>query len=231
MPEHRFTISPLCDHALTVDFGNVISEEINDRVIAAVDRLRSGPFPGLIEAVPAYSSLTIFYDIRTVRIAFPAFPTAFEAVNSQVKETLGDVIGTVSPQARHIEIAVDFSAEYALDLEFVADAHDLSPAEVVQIFTSTEYRVFMIGFLPGFPYMGKVDRRIATGRRMTPRLKVPRGSVGIAGEQTGIYPLDSPGGWQIIGHTDVNLFSAGKDEFCLLGPGDRVRFVDKNSKK
>ncbi len=228
MPVHRFSISPLCDRALTIDFGNVIDEEVNDCVLEAAGRLESNPFAGFLESVPAYSSLSIFYDVHTVRSAFPEFSTAYDAACSFMQGQLSAYGDSPQREPRRIEIPVDFSSEFALDLEFVAKTHGLSPTDTIGIFTSVEYRVYMIGFLPGFPYMGKVDGRIATGRRTTPRLNVPRGSIGIAGEQTGIYPLDSPGGWQIIGRADVELFSTGKDEFCLLGPGDRIRFVDRN---
>ena len=113
----------------------------------------------------------------------------------------------VKKNSRTVEIPVRFDAESALDLEFVAESNGLSREKVIEIFTGTTYRVFMLGFLPGFSYMGEVDDRIATPRKETPRLSVPRGSVGIAGKQTGIYSLESPGGWQIIGRTDVELFT------------------------
>jgi inhibitor of KinA len=128
-------------------------------------------------------------------------------------------------KARTIEIPVKFDREVGPDLEFVTQQSGLDSEEVVRIFTGTTYRVFMLGFLPGFSYLGKVDEQIATPRRDSPRLSVPKGSVGIAGNQTGIYSLESPGGWQIIGRTETELFTPKNKQPCLLAPGDRVRFV------
>jgi KipI family sensor histidine kinase inhibitor len=125
-----------------------------------------------------------------------------------------------------IEIPVCFDERYALDLNFVASSNDLSPDKVIEIFLAVTYRVYMLGFLPGFSYMGEVDRRIATPRKSSPRLKVPKGSVGIAGKQTGIYSLESPGGWQIIGRTDIELFTPQAESPTFLHAGDSVRFYE-----
>ncbi len=130
-----------------------------------------------------------------------------------------------SVETEPIEVPVDFSAECGLDLEELAVRSSLTVTDVISIFTARIYRVYMIGFLPGFAYMGEVDERIASPRKETPRTLVPKGSVGIAGRQTGIYSLDSPGGWQIIGRTDVSMFRPEDEEPCFLNAGDRVRFV------
>ena len=216
-------ISPLGDNAVTIDFGNVISLRLNQRVISLAEQLTSDPFPGFIEAVPAYSSLAIFYDILATATAFPDHESAFAAVRSIVSRI--DIDGGSSRESRLVEVPVDFGPGGALDLNDIALRAAMSPEEVVEIFTKSEYRVFMLGFLPGFAYMGEVDERIAAPRRQTPRLKVPKGSVGIAGRQTGIYPLESPGGWQIIGRTDVELFTPNADSPCFFQPGDTVRFL------
>jgi inhibitor of KinA len=216
-------IFPLGDNAVTVDFGNVISLELNRRVISLAEHLNSDPFPGFIEAVPAYSSLAIFYDIVVTAAAFPEHESAFAAVRSIVSTS--DVDGGSSSESRVVEVPVDFGPAAGLDLTEIANRAAMSREEVVEIFTKSEYRVFMLGFLPGFAYMGEVDERIAIPRRQTPRLKVPKGSVGIAGGQTGIYPLASPGGWQIIGRTDIELFTPNADSPCFFQPGDTVRFL------
>lgn len=218
-------ISPLGDNALTVDFGKVISEELNRKVIALSRKLTENPFPGIIETVPAYSSLSVFYDLVTVRHAFPDCPTAFNAVAKYVQNVSNDLTESVETATRCVEIPVNFKPEFALDLETAAAFKNISTDEFLEIFLSQTYRVYMLGFLPGFPYMGEVDERIAVPRKQTPRTLVPKGSVGIAGRQTGIYPQDSPGGWQIIGRTDVELFDASRDEPCLFRAGDEVRFV------
>jgi inhibitor of KinA len=220
-----YRIFPLGDSALTVEFGNEISVDLNQRAIALSDHFESNPFPGFIETVPAYASTTIFYDVTHVRTAFPDEPTAFEAVATLVKNALIGIDPARSVSSQIIEIPVHFDGEAALDLEYVAENHGLSIAEVIDIFTSHTYRVFMLGFLPGFTYMAEVDERIATPRKEAPRTSVPKGSIGIAGKQTGIYSLESPGGWQIVGRTDVEMFTPEGERPTLLSPGDQVRFV------
>lgn len=226
MNDRPIRIFPFGDTALTVEFGNVISPELNQKAIALAERIESLSFPGFIETVPAYASTTIFYDVVKVRRAFPELPTAFEAVKKIVLEQSVDLSGSSSANSRLIDIPVKFDRYYEFDLEFVANEHEMSLEEVIATFTSTTYRVYMLGFLPGFSYMGEVDERIATPRKETPRTLVPKGSVGIAGRQTGIYSLASPGGWQIIGQTDAEMFTPDGDRPCPLQPGDRVRFYD-----
>jgi inhibitor of KinA len=221
-------ISPLGDNALTVDLGNVISDELNRKAIALCQRITENPFPGFIETVPAYASATVFYDLLTVRKAFPDYATAFNAVAKYVHDAANNLSESVEIAARTIEIPVHLDQANALDLVTAAGAKDLSPDEFLDIFLSQTYRVYMLGFLPGFAYMGEVDERIAVPRKLSPRTHVPKGSVGIAGRQTGIYPQESPGGWQIIGRTDLELFDAHRDEPCLFRPGDEVRFVGQN---
>ncbi len=215
----------LGDSALTVEFGNVISVKLNETAVALSNRLAKDPFPGFIESVPAYASTSIFYDIAEVRRNFPEFPNAFHAVSSIVDLALEDLDTTASSPSRLVEIPVRFDAEAGPDLDIVAESAGISTESVIEIFSGTVYRVFMLGFLPGFSYMGEVDERIATPRKSTPRAVVPKGSVGIAGKQTGIYSLASPGGWQIIGRTDVDMFTPDDESPCLLRPGDNVRFM------
>ena len=225
MAKDGIRIFPLGDSALTVEFGNSISVDLNRRAIALAGHFQNNPFPGFVETVPAYASATIFYKLVEVRSAFPEFPSAFDAVKSLAATAIRNLIASQPEAARNIEIPIHFDAESALDLDCVAEQNNLSRGEVIDIFTAVTYRVFMLGFLPGFTYMGEVDERIATPRHETPRTMVPKGSVGIAGRQTGIYSLASPGGWQIIGRTDVEIFTPNDDDVCLLRPGDQVKFV------
>ena len=218
-------IFPLGDSALTLDLGSKISTRLNEKVIALSAYLDSHPFPGFIESVPAYSSITVYYDLITVRRNFPDFVSAFEAAKHIVESRFAAVKTKPSKKTRTIEIPVKFDSNAGPDLEFVAQQSGFDTKEVVRIFTGSTYRVFMLGFLPGFSYLGEVDERIATPRHDSPRISVPKGSVGIAGKQTGIYSLESPGGWQIIGRTETELFSPKKQKPCLLAPGDEVRFV------
>lgn len=223
-----YKIFPLGDSALTVDFGNEISVELNDCVLQLAGTFDKNSFAGFIEIVPAYSSVTIFYDVFTVRRNFPEFSTAFDAVKNFVENALKNLDALPQVASRLIEISVCFGREAAPDLDFVAAESNLTSQEVIEIFLARTYRVFMLGFLPGFAYMGEVDRRIAAPRKLAPRLKVPRGSIGIAGTQTGIYPFESPGGWQIIGRTDIELFSPNGAKPTFLQVGDQVKFYRQN---
>lgn len=204
-------IFPLGESALTIDFGNAISVDLNDKAIAAAGWFQNERFPGFIEAVPAYSSVVVYFDLIEVRRHFSQYRTAFEAVLTIAQRSLNSLRHKTESDKRIVDIPVDFGNSSALDLDVISDQSGLPKHEVLDIFTATTYRVFMLGFLPGFAYMGEVDERIAIPRRDTPRLRVPKGSVGIAGRQTGVYPLESPGGWQIIGRTNAELFTPDKD--------------------
>lgn len=225
MARKKTQIIPLGDSALMVEFGDRISVELNQKAIFLADHFLENRFPGFVEAVPAYASISIFYDIVAVRDQFPEFGTAFDAVSDIVRKAIETPPRNDERKSRLVEVPVHFNRGSALDLEFVSKKNGLSPDEVIEIFISRKYRVYMLGFLPGFTYMGEVDERIATPRRDTPRECLPKGSVGIAGAQTGIYSLNSPGGWQIIGRTDVEIFTPNDERPTLLQPGDSVRFV------
>ena len=218
-------IFPLGESALTVEFGNEISLEMNERSIALVKHLSADPFTGFVEAVPAYSSVTIFYDLIDVRKALPDGACAYNTIEKIIRKVVNETSKGSSIESRTIEIPVMFDDSCSLDIASICEFSSLEPLQVVDLFLSATYRVYMLGFLPGFAYMGEVDERIAAPRLKTPRTKVPKGSVGIAGKQTGIYPLESPGGWNIVGRTEVPLFAPHANEPCLLRPGDEVRFV------
>ena len=224
----NYKISPISENALTIEFGHEISVELNEKVIQLADFIEKNKFAGLIELVPAYSSLTVFYDLIIVRKNYQDFPNAFSAVRVWAEKALKNLPRVKKTKPRLIKIEVNYSEEMAPDLEFVATRAKLTKDEVIKIHTGQTYRVFMIGFLPAFAYLGEVDERIATPRHETPRTKVKKGSVGIAGKQTGIYPLESPGGWQIIGHTQVEMFQPEGGEISLLKTGDLVEFYDLN---
>ena len=225
----NYKIFPIGDNALTIEFGSEIAVELNDRVLQTAEFFERNPFDGLIEMLPAYASLSFFYDVQVVRKNFPDLATAFDAVKYLAENALQNLNESPIVNARLIEIPVSFDAEFALDLEFVAQTNGLSADEVIEIFLARTYRVYMLGFLPGFAYMGEVDECIAAPRKTSPRLKVPKGSVGIAGRQTGIYPLESPGGWQIIGATNVELFTPNAESPTFLQAGDSVKFYNSNS--
>lgn len=221
-------IFPLGEEAITVEFGRELSVESNELALELAEMIQRQPFPGFIECVPAYVSTTVFFDSLAVRRAFPKSESSFETV-SHIIDTLAKQIGSskrARPQ-RIIEVSVSFAPADAPDLRELAAEKAISVDDFVSIFLSGTYRVYMLGFLPGFAYMGSVDERIASPRLQTPRLRVPKGSVGIAGRQTGIYPLESPGGWRLIGRTDKELFDPAGDPLCCFAPGDQVRFLSK----
>ena len=225
MSKEEIRIFSLGDSAVTVEFGKTVSVARNKKAIALSEYFEQNYFPGFVESVPAYASTTIFYDLLAVRRGFPEFPSAFEAVKKLVEAAVQIPDLSRKDSARAVEIPVHFDKQSALDLEYVAESSGLSPRQVIETFTAATYRVFMLGFLPGFTYMGEVDDRIAIPRKESPRLAVPKGSVGVAGKQTGVYSLESPGGWQIIGRTDVEMFMPNADPPTYLRPGDQVRFV------
>ena len=209
-------IFPLGDSALTIEFGNEISLDLNAHSIALARKLLERPFAGMIEVVPAYASVTAFFD---------PVATNYSTVESSVRSAVEQIGSIETGPTGSIEIAIHVTPVASPDLGRVAKFGDISKEEVLDIFLTQTYRVYMLGFLPGFAYMGEVDERIAAPRLETPRTRVPAGSIGIAGKQTGIYPLESPGGWNIIGRTDLKMFDPSADQPCLLKPGDEVRFV------
>lgn len=218
-------IFPLGENAITVEFGTEISVELNDAAVSLAGHFTDHPFHGFVEAVPAIASTTIFYKAHEIDIEPGRDATAFDTVKEIIVNAAAGISHREQNSGRTIPVPVSFAPQDALDLASITSHSSLTENEVIDIFLSTTYRVLMLGFLPGFAYMGIVDERIAVPRRDAPRLSVPKGSVGIAGRQTGIYPSESPGGWQIIGRTDLRLFDAANDPPCLFAPGDQVRFT------
>lgn len=222
-PVFPYRIFSLGDAAITIDFGNRINEAINDEVVARFYQLQQDPLPGMIEAVPAYSSLTIYYDVLMLRKKIPTSQTVYDWMKGQIKDRFKQEAQQVIEKKRIMKIPVCYDEEIGIDIKYLATSKNLSVETVVKIHTSKVYRVYMLGFLPGFAYMGELDEKIAMPRKPQP-VKVAAGSVGIAGKQTGIYPLTSPGGWQIIGRTPLKLFDGNSIPPTLLKAGDTVQF-------
>ena len=218
-----YSIFPLGDSALTLDFGNVIDKEINRKVLALFEHFRSLSLPFIKDLAPAYSSLTFHYDTVALLHHNANRTGAFEAIAQMIRSVIEKEREERAINPRQIRIPVCYAPKYAPDLSYIAEARGLSTEEIIRIHTSTAYTVYMLGFLPGFAYMGEVDERIAMPRRDQPRA-VEGGSVGITGRQTGIYPLDSPGGWQLIGRTPLKLFHKHQEQPVLFQPGDEVHF-------
>jgi inhibitor of KinA len=224
---HPYTIFPLGDAALIIDFGNRIDPVTNEKVLKLFHAIRHRNIPFLTDLIPAYSSLTVCYDPALLFEYKNNGQTVFEAVAGMIEDLELKVIPPSQPPRLH-EIPVCYEPPFAPDLEIVASLHGITPEEVVRLHTSVLYRVYMLGFLPGFAYMGTVDEKIAAPRKSNPRTRVEAGSVGIAEQQTGIYPMASPGGWQLIGRTPVWIFNDEYSEPALFSPGDEVRFFSIN---
>ncbi len=227
-----YELYPLGDAALVVNFGDVIGEQIQRRVQVLTRCLQERSLPWLIELVPAFTSVTVYYDPLLVmqsvgrcgQGASGDVSSIYESVCDMVEQVVRQMPDAGSFQAREVEIPVCYGGEYGPDLAEVAEGNGLWADEVVRIHCSGEYRVYLIGFAPGFPYLGGMSERIAAPRRSSPRLQIPAGSVGIAGRQTGVYPIETPGGWQLIGRTPIPLFLPDADPPSLLQAGDVVRF-------
>ena len=203
------------DRALLVELGDEISHSVNQRVQELSSAMSMNPIDGVRELVPSYRSLLMIYDPLIIS------PADLQSTICSIYQNMDQ--GEL-PDPRTIELPVVYGGERGPDLESVAQYHHITPQEVIDYHTRPTYRVYMIGFTPGYPYLGEVPDAISTPRRETPRILVPQGSVGIAQKQTGIYSVDSPGGWQIIGWTPVNLFDQKAQPPSLLMMGDRVRF-------
>ena len=211
-----YRIFPAGDAALTIELGRQIDLETNRRVHHLASVLARARLPGTGEAVPAYASLLVHYD--------PAI-LDYAAVERWVEANLSQFDAAPAPEPRRVDIPTVYGGSYGPDLESLANDHHISVETAIRLHSSAVYTVYMMGFTPGFPYLGGLPDELATPRLETPRTRVPAGSVGIAGSQTGIYPIDSPGGWQIIGYTPVHLFIPDREAPTLLAAGDQIRFI------
>lgn len=211
------TISPVGDRAISIDFGQVIDPTINRHIRQTIERIKELQLDGIIELVPTYCALLVEYD---------AMLYSYSEICNIIEPTLEEgMTNTTNELVTVVEVPTVYGGEFGPDLSFVASHNHLSEDEVVSIHSGTDYLVYMLGFIPGFTYLGGMDPRIATPRLSSPRTLIPAGSVGIAGEQTGTYPSDSPGGWQIIGRTPVTMYDMSKAQAALLNAGDYVRYV------
>jgi inhibitor of KinA len=223
-------ITPLGDSALILrirDRFDDAPEKTLDQVLRIFHRLESAKIPGVIELAPAYTTVAVFFDPTQVVEACVKPDQILAWLNKRIHAAVAGITdpGYNRRAKRHlVEISVCYDSEFGFDLDDVAKHSHLSPREVVDLHTGVEYRVGCIGFTPGFPFLAGLPQQLATPRRATPRKEIPAGSVGIGGAQTGIYPLRSPGGWNIIGRTPLRLFNPDKSPPTLLRAGDRVRF-------
>jgi inhibitor of KinA len=204
------------DKSIFVEFGDAIDPKLNRRVRHLKLSIEKAGIPGITETVPTYRSLLVYFEPLQIN-ASKLRVTLHSLVQSLVESEI--------PKPKLIEIPTVYGGEYGPDLEFVATHNGLSASEVIKIHTGTPYLIYMIGFIPGFPYLGGMSPQIATPRLETPRTKIPAGSVGIAGSQTGIYPTESPGGWRLIGRTPLQLFDPSREPPALFQAGDYLNFI------
>jgi KipI family sensor histidine kinase inhibitor len=203
------------DRSLLVELGDSISLDVNRRVRLLYYNLSCRKLKGIVELIPSYASLLIVFDPLML---------SYSVLQTMIIKLFTNPGEMKTPEPRTVEIPVVYGGEFGPDLDWVAEFHSLTPSDVVRHHSATTYHVYMIGFTPGYPYMGEVPFEIVTPRRDTPRTHVPKGSVGIAQRQTGIYPVESPGGWQIIGRTPLTLFDPHATPPVLLETGDVVTF-------
>ncbi len=203
------------DQGIMMELGETISPVIHERILAMLLALDGAKPEGVVECSPAYRSITILYD---------PLATSFERLREQLDEMYGRSGAIALPTPEIVELPVCYGGGFGPDLAFVAASHNLSEKEVIRLHSGPDYFVYMLGFSPGFPFLGGLPEELHTPRLESPRKKVPAGSVGIAGGQTGVYPIESPGGWQLIGRTPVKLFDCERTNPFLLSTGNILRF-------
>lgn len=207
-------LKPLGDSSILIQLGDEIDPILNQRVHALDSLLQN--IPGIIETVPAYCTILIHYD---------PLGTTYNQIKNLIEEKISLLDESTHRPSRRLEIPVLYGNASGLDFETVATTLALSPSELIRLHSEREYTVYMMGFTPGFPYFGILNEKLTLPRMSTPRTRVPAGSVAIAGSQTGIYPVDSPGGWHIIGYTPLKLFDPTSEDPFLFAPGDVVKFI------
>jgi len=215
-------IKPLGDAALTVEFENIIREDVNRRVMELDKKLKQENIPEIQETIPSYRALLVYYD---------PLKSTFAKLRRKIKELDRKKTEAEDFCGKTVDIPVCYGGSFGEDLAYVAAYCGLSREDVIRIHSAGKYRIYMLGFLPGFPYLGGMDPKLVTPRLKTPRTKIPAGSVGIGGAQTGIYPSASPGGWQLIGRTPVRTYDPERDPQILYEPGDYIRFYPISEKE
>ena len=220
-PAH-YPIKPVSENMLTICVGDSIDLDVNKKVFHLYHQLLKNRHISWLDIIPAYTTISIVYDVVVIR---QQQFSAFDWMKSQIEKIMSEIQEETIIPSRQVHVPVCYDTEFAWDADRISKQKHISFEELIALHTSKSYHIFMIGFLPGFAYMGPVDPRIATPRISTPRTRVLAGSVGIAGEQTGIYPFNSPGGWNIIGRTPLSVFDLSAAQPVLFQPGDQVKFV------
>ncbi|WP_248563112.1 5-oxoprolinase subunit PxpB [Niallia sp. NCCP-28] len=220
-------IEPFSDSAILIEFGKEVNKDIHQHIQQLTRYLDQHSFPGFIEYIPAFTNVVVFYDPVVIYEKYKNSSQSvspYKMVYALMEEIIGKLNSNEKCSPRIMEIPVCYGGEFGPDLELVASINKLTPEEVIAIHTSGEYLVHMIGFAPGFPFLGGMSKKIAAPRHSSPRPLIPPGSVGIAGVQTGVYPIGTPGGWNLIGRTPLDLFLPEHNPPSLLQAGDIVKF-------
>lgn len=221
MEKNKFetVISQISETSAIVEFGEEINEDINKKVRTFCAYLNEHPFTGMIEYIPAFISVSIIYNPLDMKNESP-----YEAVKDILEDIITNLDFSSMDEENIVEIPVCYGGEFGQDIEHVAKINNITVDEVIRIHSEGKYLVYMIGFAPGFPYLGGMSEKISAPRRESPRTAIPAGSVGIAGMQTGVYPIETPGGWQLIGRTPLKLFDINRNPKSLLKAGDIAKF-------
>ena len=217
-------IEPMGDRCLIVEFGQRVDEEINRTARSVADYLMAHPIEGVVDVVPAFTSVAVHYRPEALPDSSAREPP-HRRLRGRIEAILAQGVARPRDVPRLVEVPVCYGDAFGPDLAEVAAACGLSPEQVIELHGASPHVVYMLGFAPGFPYLGGLDPRLAMPRRATPRTRIPAGTVAIAREQTAIYSLETPGGWNLIGRTPLKLFTPQASPPCLLQLGDSVRFV------
>lgn len=222
----EYSLHPLGDNAVIIELGEDMNIETQKKVEMISSFFDDHPPDWIIEYIPAFTTVAIFYDpVKVINIHNNGFlKPPYDCVCDDLKNMLTGVKVSETVEPRVVEIPVCYGGELGPDLDYVANSNGITTEEAIEIHSNGDYLVYMIGFAPGFPYIGGMSDKIATPRRESPRLKIPAGTVGIAGKQTGVYPIETPGGWQLIGKTPLKLFQPNEASPSLLKAGDKIRF-------
>lgn len=209
-------VMPAGDSALVVEFGNEINEAVNEKVHALAKKIRQKNIPGITEMIPTFRSLLVSYDM--LQISYSKLSVMLSVLSRELE---------MNQAAHHriVKIPCCYGARFGADLTDMERLTGLSREEIIELHSSVDYKIYMLGFLTGFVYLGGLDKRLEVPRLDTPRVRIGKGAVGIGGNQTGIYPMDSPGGWRLIGGTPVDLYDPEREDPVLLRAGEYIRFV------
>ncbi|MBU1372204.1 MAG: 5-oxoprolinase subunit PxpB [Bacteroidetes bacterium] len=222
---NEYILYPISEKAVSIEFGNQIDEEIRQKISHLNQRILREPFSGFINTVPAYTTLTIFFEpLELLMNATLQGSTCLEKITFYLSKMKDEFKNQSHKDSKIIQIPVCYEDAFGLDLEELSSSYHLDKEKIITLHSEAIYSVYMIGFVPGFPYLGGLNELLKAPRKTAPRKAIPAGSVGIAGMQTGIYPLETPGGWQIIGRTPMKLFDVLQSQPSLLKAGDRIKF-------